>query len=169
MPANASILDCGCGPGQDSEIFSNLGHDVTGIDITSELLEIARKRVPAATFIQMDMREIKLPLVSFDGVWLSFSFLHINQNDVPIVLNKFREIIKPNGKVMFSIHRGPKTAWVKANISGMDRECSVQEWVQRDFEDILENNGFKIEYSRPFERKGGRFPLLSVMVSPREK
>ncbi|MDH5778594.1 MAG: hypothetical protein OEZ33_10300, partial [Gammaproteobacteria bacterium] len=32
MPNKAEILDCGCGPGQESEVFAKLGFNVTGID-----------------------------------------------------------------------------------------------------------------------------------------
>ena len=165
MPSSAKILDCGCGPGQDSEVFAKLGFNVTGIDITPEFVKMAKRRVPEATFIQMDMREVSLPPSTFDGVWVSFSLLHIHQADVPKVLSNLKKIMKANGKIMIALHRGPKTDWVTANISGINQNCGVQEWIQSDLERIIQENGFEIEYSRPFERPGGRFPLLSIMGS----
>jgi ubiquinone/menaquinone biosynthesis C-methylase UbiE len=164
MPNGAKILDCGCGPGQDSEVFAKLGFNVTGIDITPEFVEMAARRVPEANFIQMDMMAINLPPDTFDGVWVSFSLLHIHQTDVPKVLSNLRNIMKANGKMMIALHRGPKTAWVTANISGLNHNCSVQEWVQPDLERVIQESGFEIEYSRAFERPGGRFPLLTIMA-----
>jgi len=163
MPNSARILDCGCGPGQDSEVFAKLGFNVIGIDITPEFIDMAARRVPGASFIQMDMREINLPPDTFDGVWASFSLLHIHQADVPKVLCNLKNILKTNGKIMIALHRGPKTNWVTANISGINHNCRVQEWAQFDLELIIQENGFGIEYSRPFERIGGRFSLLSIM------
>lgn len=165
MPIGAKILDCGCGPGQDSEVFAKLGFNVIGIDITSEFVDMAKRRVPKANIIQMDMREINFPPDTFDGVWISFSLLHIHQTDVPMVLSKLKEIMKVNGKMMIALHRGPKTDWVTANISGINYNCEVQEWTQSDLERVIQKNGFDIEYSRPFERPGGRFPLLSILGS----
>ena len=129
MPNKAKILDCGCGPGQDSEVFANLGFNVTGIDITPEFVDMAKRRVPKATFIQMDMREISLPPSTFDGVWVSFSLLHIHQTDVPKVLSNLKKIMKTNGKIMIALHRDPKTDWVTANISGINQNCEAQEWI----------------------------------------
>jgi len=45
LRAGARILDVGCGSGWLSEYFARLGYDVTGIDISDELIEMARDRV----------------------------------------------------------------------------------------------------------------------------
>ncbi len=45
LPAGARIIDVGCGSGWLSEYFARLGYDVTGIDISDELIEMARDRV----------------------------------------------------------------------------------------------------------------------------
>jgi hypothetical protein len=53
---------------------------------------------------------------------------------------------------------------VKTPISGMERYTYVQEWIQTDIEALVRASGFKIIVSRPFERKGGRYPLLSILA-----
>jgi SAM-dependent methyltransferase/glycosyltransferase involved in cell wall biosynthesis len=45
LPAGSSILDVGCGSGWLSEYFARLGYDVTGIDISPDLIEMSRERV----------------------------------------------------------------------------------------------------------------------------
>jgi 2-polyprenyl-3-methyl-5-hydroxy-6-metoxy-1,4-benzoquinol methylase len=47
LPAGARILDAACGSGWLSEYFARLGYDVTGIDITPDLIEISRDRIRA--------------------------------------------------------------------------------------------------------------------------
>jgi glycosyltransferase involved in cell wall biosynthesis/SAM-dependent methyltransferase len=45
LPAGAKILDVGCGSGWLGEYFARLGYDVTGIDISEDLISMARERV----------------------------------------------------------------------------------------------------------------------------
>jgi 2-polyprenyl-3-methyl-5-hydroxy-6-metoxy-1,4-benzoquinol methylase len=47
LPAGARILDAACGSGWLSEFFARLGYDVTGIDISPDLIEICRERIAA--------------------------------------------------------------------------------------------------------------------------
>ena len=45
LPPDRRVLDVGCGSGWLSEYFARLGYDVTGIDISPDLIEVARERV----------------------------------------------------------------------------------------------------------------------------
>ncbi|MGH9871899.1 MAG: methyltransferase domain-containing protein [Pyrinomonadaceae bacterium] len=45
LPPGAKILDVGCGSGWLSEYFARLGYEVTGIDISDALVQMARERV----------------------------------------------------------------------------------------------------------------------------
>jgi 2-polyprenyl-3-methyl-5-hydroxy-6-metoxy-1,4-benzoquinol methylase/glycosyltransferase involved in cell wall biosynthesis len=45
LPPDRRILDVGCGSGWLSEYFARLGYDVTGIDISPDLIAVARERV----------------------------------------------------------------------------------------------------------------------------
>jgi 2-polyprenyl-3-methyl-5-hydroxy-6-metoxy-1,4-benzoquinol methylase len=47
LPPGARILDVACGSGWLSEFFARLGYDVTGIDISPQLIEICEQRVAA--------------------------------------------------------------------------------------------------------------------------
>ena len=50
LPAGAKILDVGCGSGWLSEYFARLGYDVTGIDISDDLIRMARERVESVPY-----------------------------------------------------------------------------------------------------------------------
>ena len=50
LPAGAKILDVGCGSGWLSEYFARLGYDVTGIDISEDLIRMARERVASVPY-----------------------------------------------------------------------------------------------------------------------
>ena len=62
------ILDVGCGTGL---LTRHLRGGVTGLDGSEEMLKIARKRVPEATFIRGDAFNLPFPDSSFDRVFTS--------------------------------------------------------------------------------------------------
>ena len=45
LPSGARILDVGCGSGWLCEYFARLGYEMTGIDLSPEMIAIARERV----------------------------------------------------------------------------------------------------------------------------
>ena len=52
LPAKSEVLDVGCGAGvPNAKYLSDQGHSVTGIDISSKMLELARKNVPSGKFV----------------------------------------------------------------------------------------------------------------------
>ena len=68
--ANGHILDLGCGPGHHSKIFVENGFMVTGIDLSSEMIKLARRIEPDADFHVMDMLELKFSPNRFDAFYL---------------------------------------------------------------------------------------------------
>jgi ubiquinone/menaquinone biosynthesis C-methylase UbiE len=164
LPPGSQILDCGCGPGMDTEKFFQLGYEVTAIDLSERFVRLTKIRVPGATVRKMDMRFLDFPAATFDGLWSSFSLLHIRAADVDRTLSGFKRVLRPAGLFFTAVHRGRSTQWVKTTISGMERDTYVQEWLQSEIEDRVELAGFLILHSRPFLRAGGRYPLLSILA-----
>jgi SAM-dependent methyltransferase len=61
------LLDIGCGSGYAAAMAAALGATVTGIDITPELIEIARERVPHAQFAVGGMDHLPFDDDAFDA------------------------------------------------------------------------------------------------------
>lgn len=86
LPPGARILDVGCGSGWLSEYFARLGYDVTGIDISDELIAMSRDRVERVPydvdhetalrcrFLTQDIESAPLP-EKFDAV-ICYDSLH---------------------------------------------------------------------------------------------
>lgn len=164
LPPGAQILDCGCDPGMDTEKFFQLGYQVTAIDVSERFVRLTKTRVPDATVRKMDMRFLDFPTATFDGLWASFSLLHVRAADVDQTLCGFKRVLRPAGLFFTAVHRGRQTRWVKTTITRMERDTYVQEWVQAEIEGRVRFAGFRILQSRPFVRTGGRYPLLSILA-----
>lgn len=148
----------------DTEKFFQLGYQVTAIDLSERFVRVTKTRVPGATVRKMDMRFLDFLPASFDGLWASFSLLHIHATDLAQTLSAFKRVLRPHGLLFTAVHRGGTTQWVKTTISGMERDTYVQEWVPTEIEDLLRSAGFTILQSRAFVRTGGRYPLLSILA-----
>ena len=58
LPPGSRILDIGCGSGIPITHYLASAHLLTGVDISSSMIELARKNVPAAEFICSDIMDI---------------------------------------------------------------------------------------------------------------
>ena len=63
-----AILDLGCGPGRDLIAFTELGHEVTGLDGAAELVALARAETECPVLLQ-DFLALDLPDARFDGIF----------------------------------------------------------------------------------------------------
>ncbi len=170
LPPNGRILDVGSGPGNDTTYFIEKGFSVVGIDISKEMVSLAAGREARAKFHEMDMRHLTFNDGSFDGVWASFSFLHVKQAYATKTLQQFKRVLCNSGYLCLLIHTNKTTTYKKTQISGLfdgnGRPMStyVQEWKLEDLLELLTNAGFEPCIVRPFDRKGGLYPLLSIIA-----
>ena len=74
-----TVLDVGTGTGLFAEAFSKAGTDVTGVDVSADLLAAAREHVPPATFMEGAAERLPFEDGSFDLVFLGH-VLHETDN-----------------------------------------------------------------------------------------
>ncbi len=81
-----TALDACTGTGRHARLLQQLGHEVTGIDQSPHMLELARMKVPGASFIEADLR-IPGPTLadaSFDLVVCALALTHFESLSEPI-------------------------------------------------------------------------------------
>lgn len=102
LPGN-KVVDLGCGGGRDGERFVQDGFDYLGIDGSEAMLQIASQRVAGGQLRLMDLRDLDLPVESFDGFWASASLLHFSKKEIPNILKSFYDLLKFNGVGFISV------------------------------------------------------------------
>jgi len=55
------VVDLGCGSGITAEALTEAGYDVLGVDVSPDLLAIARDRAPKARFVEASLYDAELP------------------------------------------------------------------------------------------------------------
>jgi SAM-dependent methyltransferase len=111
IPAGATVLELGCGAGVPMTAALAEGRRVTGVDISATQVELARRNVPAATFLQADMTALAFEPESFDAVVAFYSLTHVPRDDVPPLLSRIRDWLRPGGTFLasFGVEDDPGT------------------------------------------------------------
>jgi len=95
LTSGARVLDAGCGSGRDAKAFLEMGYQVEAFDASPAMVELAREHtglpVQLMTFADVDWKE------KFDGIWCCASLLHVPAVELPGVMRRLADALKPGG------------------------------------------------------------------------
>lgn len=103
LPANAKVLDAGCGAGVPISQMLSEHFDVTGVDFSEAQIELAKKHVLKGRFICQDMTELDFPDNSFDGICSYYAIIHIPREEHRALLENFHRMLKPGGSALLCL------------------------------------------------------------------
>lgn len=102
--APGHILDAGCGSGRDAWHFKQQGFTVSAFDASKEMANIASQRlgqpVQTLTFEQLNEQN------KYDGIWCCASLLHVARPQLPAVLTRLQQAMKPGAVLYLSFKYG---------------------------------------------------------------
>lgn len=109
LKSGSRILDAGCGSGRDSKFFLEQGLKVDAIDASEKMCQAASEyigqTVSCLSFEKLDVRE------RYDGIWACASLLHLEKEELPAILKKFYNALKPEGILYASFKYGTEEEW----------------------------------------------------------
>ena len=101
LRAGQKVLDIACGNGNTSLSAARRGCKVTGVDLTPELLQIARERATAERlsidFQEGDAEELNFDDEAFDCVLSTFGIMFVPNRDK--ATDELLRILKPGGRI----------------------------------------------------------------------
>jgi SAM-dependent methyltransferase len=106
IPAGGRVVDLGCGPGQVARYLASRGVNVSGIDLSQQMVEQARRLNPGIDFQQGDMRQLDLPDESLAGIAAFYAIIHIPHEETPAVMSELWRVLAPGGLFLLSFHAG---------------------------------------------------------------
>ena len=118
-----NILDLGCGPGLYTEIFAEKGHKVTGIDISKNSIEYAKKSAKNKkldiTYLNASYLEVSLESDNYDLVVLIFTDLGVlTPTNRESLLKIVYRVLKKGGTFIFDVLKD----------GGIEKKTSPNTW-----------------------------------------
>ena len=92
----AAILELGCGGGQDAELMSAAGFEVTATDGSAGLAAEAEARLGRLVRV-MRFEELE-DVAAYDAVWANACLLHVPEDGLTDVLARIHRALKPGGR-----------------------------------------------------------------------
>jgi cyclopropane fatty-acyl-phospholipid synthase-like methyltransferase len=103
LDEGARILDIGCGAGVPVARTLAQRFEVTGVDLSKEMVRLARKNVPDATFMHADIMEIDLPDAGFDAVVAFYTVFHIPKEHHKALFQRIHLWLKVGGYLLVTV------------------------------------------------------------------
>jgi SAM-dependent methyltransferase len=138
LPAGSRLLDLACGQGRHAHLLAEAGFNVDGLDLSADLLALARERGTGARlrYTRGDMRKLPARWTGrFDAVvnlFTSFGFFADADDDAQVIRDCAR-VLKPGGVMIW--HGGSRDGV-------MARFITSDWWTTRDGTIVAQDRSF---------------------------
>jgi SAM-dependent methyltransferase len=104
LVGSGRLADVGCGPGHVTRYLATLHDDVVGIDLSPEMVAIARSRAPGLSFEVGTMLSLPVADASWAGAVLLYSVIHLTPAERAVAFRELARVVRPGGPVLVSFH-----------------------------------------------------------------
>ncbi len=161
-----SVLELGCGTGYFTRELARSGADVVAIDVSPDLLEIAKANcsAPNVRYEIQNAYELSYPDAVFDSVVGSSVLHHL---EIEEAIREIYRVLKPGGTIYFTEPNmlNPQIAiqknvpWVKRKLGDSPDETAFFRWPLRR---LLEQTGYRDVRIVPFDFLHPKTPVPLV-------
>lgn len=138
------VIDAGCGTGRLSSHLAEAGLDVTGVDLSPGMVQVARRRHPGLAFEVGELTRIPAAEAAADGILAWYSIIHSSPSELREIAVEFRRVLRPGGfaLVAFQVGSGQRTI---RRAYGHDVDLRAELHSPADVADCFAEQGFVSE------------------------
>jgi hypothetical protein len=104
----APVIEVGTGPGHVAAFLAQAGADVTGLDLTPEMVDEARRRHPGVSYQVGDLRQLMRPSThdGWGAVLAWYSLVHLAESELPAAIASLARPLRSSGWLVLALHAG---------------------------------------------------------------
>jgi SAM-dependent methyltransferase len=138
------VGDLGCGPGRVTAHLDSLGLSAFGIDLSPEMVAVARRTYPGLRFDEGSMTALDLPDGGLSGIVAWYSIIHTPLEGLPEVFAEFRRVLGPAGHLLLAFQVGDERVRLE-HAYGHDISLDAYRLSPGQVTDLLARAGFAVD------------------------
>jgi ubiquinone/menaquinone biosynthesis C-methylase UbiE len=153
------LLDVASGPGALAAETANRGASPVGVDLSPQMIELARRLYPAIEFREADVEHLPFPDQTFDAVVCAFGLGHFPRPELAVA--ECVRTLLPGGRIAFAWWDDPS----RQRIQGIFREAITEIGASVALDVPQAHNVFRFSNSGEFRRLLEGAGLTDVAVA----
>jgi SAM-dependent methyltransferase len=147
------VVDVGCGTGRLEPYLAARGLSPGGIDLSPEMIRVARRDHPGFSFDVADLRELPFRDASLAGLVCWYSLMYLAPSGRPAAFSELARVLKPGGYLVTAFKAGDSQVRRGGRTTGLGVEFDVYWLFPDEMERRLTEAGFAIVFwgGRPAE------------------
>lgn len=132
LAQGAPVIEVGTGPGHVAAFLAEAGADTSGLDLTPQMVDEARRRHPAVRYEIGDLRQLMRPSThdGWGAVLAWYSLIHLASSELPPAVAALVRPLRAGGWLVLALHAGAEvrtvTEWfgheIDLDFVGHDRD-----------------------------------------------
>jgi SAM-dependent methyltransferase len=139
------VLDAGCGPGRVTGHLARRGLEVSGLDVSQAMIDIARTNEPDVRFSAGSITELPIETNSLAGLMCWYVLHHVPDGDVTGVLTEFARTLAPGGQLLTGGHIGAGSYLKTTGYGGIPMRVTVNRRSNDSMAALLRDAGFTVD------------------------
>lgn len=151
------VADIGCGTGRLEPYLAARGLSLRGIDLSPQMIRVARRDHPGFDFDVADVRDLPIEAASLAGVVCWYSLMYLAPSDRPAAFGELARVVKPGGYLVTAFKAGDSQLRRGGHSTGLGIEFDVYWLSPEEMERQVNGAGFTTVFwgGRPAEGAEG--------------